>query len=91
MIRVGCGARLVTAMLLTCLLGVGNLRETSVKFQWCPVISRFGRVCMKDRVMIRFSGVWFGIRIEPYPLVLELIIGGRVNDTLMDHAMGIFH
>ena len=77
-------------MLAACLLGAGNLRETLVKFQWCSAISRFGRVGMKDGVMIRVSGVGVGIRIEPYPLVLESIIGGRANNTSMDHASGIF-
>ena len=77
----------MAAMLLVRLLGAGNLGETAVKFQWCSAIARFGRVCVQDEVMI-IIGV--RLRVELYSLVLESIIGGRANNTVMDHMSGIF-
>ena len=75
---------------MACLLGAGNLGETVVKFQWWSVIARFGRVCVKNGVMIIISGVRVGVRIKLYSLVLESIVGGRANDTAMYHVSGIF-
>ena len=59
-------------------------------FQWCSAIMRFGRVCVKNVVMIIGSGVRVGLRVEMYSLILVPIISGRVNDTVMDHMPGIF-
>ena len=80
----------MAAMLSAHLLGAGNLGETAVEFQWCSAIARFGRVCVKNGVMIIISGVRVGLRVELYALVLESIVGGRANDTVMDHTSGIF-
>ena len=76
--------------MLAHLLVAGNLGETAVEFQWCSAIARFGRVCVQDGVMVIVSGLWVGFRVEPYALVLESIIGGRVNNTVMDNTSGIF-
>ena len=74
-------------MLAACLLGAGNLRETTVKFQWSSAITRFGRVCVKRVVRI---SVRIRLRVEVDSLILELIIHGRVNNTLMDYTSGNF-
>ena len=60
-----------------------------VVFQWQSVVSRFGRVCVKNIVMIIGSGVRVRLRVEVYLLILEPIIGGRANDAVMDHTSGI--
>ena len=80
----------MVAMLSACLLGVGNLGETAVEFQWCSAKARFGRVSVKNGVMIIISGVGVGLRVEPYSLVLESIVGGRANNTAMDNTSGNF-
>ena len=77
-------------MLLAGLLGAGHLGYTTVIFQWHSVIPRFGRVCVKNVVMIIGSGVGVGLRVEAYSLILEPIVGGRENDAAMDHMPGIF-
>ena len=58
--------------------------------QWCSVITRFGRVCVKNIVMIIGSGVGVGLRVKAYTLILELINSGRANDAVMYHMSGIF-
>ena len=77
-------------MLSACLFGAGNLGETMVEFQWCSVKTRFGRVGVKNGVMIISSGVGVGFRVKSYTLVLESIISGRANNTAMDNTSGIF-
>ena len=72
------------------MLGAGNLRETTVKFQQSSAITRLGRVCVKGVVWISISGVGVGLRIKADSLILESVICGRVNDTAVDHTPGIF-
>ena len=81
----------MTVMLLAGLPGAGHLGHTMVIFQWRSVIPRFGRVCVKNIVMIIGSGVGVGLRVKAYSLILEPIISGRVNEAVMDHMPGIFN
>ena len=60
-----------------------------VIFQWLAVVSRFGRVCVKDIVMIIGGGVGFRVRIKAYSLILEPIVCGGLNNAAMDHMSGI--
>ena len=80
----------MTLMLVACLLGAGNLGETMVKLQWSSAIMRLCRVCVNGIVRISSSGVRVGFRIKMDSLILESIICGRANDTLMDHMPGNF-
>ena len=40
--------------------------------------------------MIIISGIGVSLRLEPYSLVLEPVVGGRANNTAMDNMSGIF-
>ena len=51
---------------------------------------RLGRAGVKNGVMIISSGVGVRFRVKQYSFVFELIIGGRVNNTVMDNTSGIF-
>ena len=51
---------------------------------------RFGRVCVENVVRISISRGGVRLRVKVDSLILESIIHGRANDTLMDHTSGIF-
>ena len=80
----------MSVMLSAGLLGAGHLGHTTVVFQWHSAIARFGRVGVKNIVMIIGGGVGVGFRVKAYSLILEPIIGGRANDAAMYHMPGIF-
>ena len=55
-----------------------------VKLEWSSGIARLGR-----GGEISIGRVWVGCRIKTNSLILELIICGRANNTVVNHTSGI--